>query len=80
MSLIAGLDPIQASSAEPRSILPGQKVTKKAAYRVVKRFGDYSPTAAAFKGDLCLQRGDMARQWFWLQVTLWSSEILFFRD
>ena len=80
MSLVAGLDPLQASSAEPTSILPDHKLIKKAAYRVVKRFGDYAPTAAAFKGDLCLQRGDMARQRFWLQVTLLSSEILFFQD
>lgn len=80
MSQVAGLDPLQASSAEPTPILPDRKLIKRAAYRVVKRFGDYAPTAAAFKGDLCLQRGDMARQWFWLQVTLLSSEILFFQD
>ena len=80
MSQVAGLDPLQASSAEPTPILPDRKLIKRAAYRVVKRFGDYAPTAAAFKGDLCLQRGDMARQRFWLQVTLLSSEILFFQD
>lgn len=46
------------------------------AHAFVRRWGDYAPTEAAFRGDDCLRRGDASGQRFWLHVVLASEDIL----
>ena len=42
----------------------------------VRRWGDYAPTEAAFRGDAYLRRRNVVGQRFWLHVVLASEDIL----
>ena len=37
----------------------------RVAHMLVRRWGDYAPTEAAFRGDVCLRHGHMEGQRFW---------------
>src|ERR1700733_4088281 len=46
------------------------------AHMLVRRWGDYAPTEAAFRGDECLRRGHTEGQRFWIDVIFASGDIL----
>ncbi len=52
----------------------------KVAHAFVRRWGDYAPTEAAFRGDECLRVGNTIDQHFWLYVLLASEDILNSQD